>query len=110
MPAVITGSAVLTCFGDGRSTFSALLSGATGVRKRRGADAGKLSLPPGHPIAARPDDERFLASRWLPSCLRNALRQSGIDPASRRVAVVVGTGLRELGAVEAGLPVAAGGR
>ena len=107
MPAVITGSAVLTCFGDGRSTFSALLGGATGVRKLRGADAGKLSVTSGYHIGDRPDDERFLASRWLTTCLRNALRQSGIDPASRRVAVVVGTGLRELGAVEAGLPVAA---
>src|SRR5262249_59149098 len=104
---VITGSAVLTCLGDGVATFSALLRGATGVGPLRGGCAGKLSVTRGYHIDGRTGDDRFLASRWLTSCLRDAVAQSALDPASCRVVVIVGTGLRELGAVESGQPLAA---
>jgi 3-oxoacyl-[acyl-carrier-protein] synthase II len=102
--AIITGSAVLTCFGDGRATFSALLRGDSGVGPLRGDDTGKLSVTRGYHIDDDPSGARsFRPSRWLTRCLRAAVRDAGLDPAGRRVAVVVGTGLRELGAVEARL-------
>ncbi|WP_229698047.1 beta-ketoacyl-[acyl-carrier-protein] synthase family protein [Wenjunlia tyrosinilytica] len=40
------------------------------------------------------------AGRWLAHCVAEALRDAGVDPAERRVAVIVGTGLREHRAVE----------
>jgi 3-oxoacyl-[acyl-carrier-protein] synthase II len=106
VPVVITGSAVLTCLGNGESTFAALLRGVTGVGPLRGADASKLSVTHGYHVDDRLGGERFLASRMLTSCLREAITQSALDVASRRVVVIVGTGLRELGAVESGLPMA----
>jgi 3-oxoacyl-[acyl-carrier-protein] synthase II len=98
VPAVITGSAALTCLGDGPATFAALLRGDTGAGPLRCADSGRLSVTRGYHIDG--SDEPLRASRWLTACVTAALAQAGVDAARRRVAVIVGTGLRELRAVE----------
>ncbi|MBB5940163.1 beta-ketoacyl synthase N-terminal-like domain-containing protein [Streptomyces zagrosensis] len=41
-----------------------------------------------------------LAGRWVATAIAKALAESGVDPDTSRVSVIVGTGLRELRAVE----------
>jgi 3-oxoacyl-[acyl-carrier-protein] synthase II len=94
VPAVITGSALRTCFGDELATFTALISGRSGAAELSGFDTGRLNLTHGYPItAAGPGD-------WLADCVQRALRDADVDPAAQRVVAIVGTGLRELALVE----------
>ena len=101
---LLTGSAVRTCLGDGDATFAALLRGESGIGPLRYADPDRLNVRHGFHIEESgqgPDQERpFRASGWLAACVTAALAQAGVDPARQRVAVIVGTGLRELRAVE----------
>ncbi|MEU6720246.1 beta-ketoacyl synthase N-terminal-like domain-containing protein [Nonomuraea sp. NPDC046802] len=101
MPARIAGSAVRTCLGDGPATFAALLRGEDGVAPLRHQDHAAVGVTHGYEI----DDDRpeaFHGSHWLTACLRDALAQSGVDPARQRTVALIGTGLRELSAVEDG--------
>lgn len=100
MTALIAGSAVRTCFGDGDATFEALLRGRTGVADLEGFDGPALGVLRGYPApGGETDDPRFRASRLLATCVREALEAAAIgDPG--RLVVLVGTGLRELVEVE----------
>jgi 3-oxoacyl-[acyl-carrier-protein] synthase II len=104
VPAHIAGSSVRTCFGDGAATFAALLEGRCGVGDLRFFKPARLNVRRGYQIAedgSPPGYEPFFrASRWLTECVREALEQSGVDPERERVVAIVGTGLRELRAVE----------
>lgn len=100
MPVLITGSAVRTCLGDGTATFSALLRGLSGVSDLRYVDTTKVNVTHGYHLRDDCEGELFRASRWLADCVADALAQSGVDPRSQRVVALVGTGLRELRAVE----------
>ncbi len=101
MPALITGSAVRSCLGDGASTFKALLDGECGATGLRHGDPGLLNVTTGYHIDADDPGQLFRASQLLADCLAESVAQSGIDPARQRVVALVGTGLRELSAVEA---------
>ncbi|AGM09188.1 beta-ketoacyl synthase N-terminal-like domain-containing protein [Amycolatopsis keratiniphila] len=98
MAVLIAGSAVRTCLGSGAETFEGLLRGACGVSPLRYGDPEKLNVAYGY--HADLADEPFRAGRLLAECLKEAVAQSGVDTATQRVAVLVGTGLRELSAVE----------
>ncbi|MEU3373717.1 beta-ketoacyl synthase N-terminal-like domain-containing protein [Streptomyces sp. NPDC006660] len=101
MSAAITGSSMVTCLGDLEATFLALLEGRSGVAPLRLGDPGKLGVTHGYEIQdGQPASQPRLAGDWLADCVTKALRAAGVDPARRRVAVIVGTGLRELRAVE----------
>jgi 3-oxoacyl-[acyl-carrier-protein] synthase II len=106
--ALITGSAVRTCLGDGEATFAALLRGESGAGPLRYMDPDRLNVRRGYHIAEPGDERPFRASRWLTACVEEALGQAGVDPERERVAVIVGTGLRELRAVERSILGAAG--
>lgn len=110
MAVLIAGSAVRTCLGSGAETFDGLLRGACGVSPLRYGDSGQLNVAYGY--HAELDGEPFRAGRLLAECLKEAVEQSDVDTATQRVAVLVGTGLRELSAVErlalTGEPVSAG--
>lgn len=96
----IVGSAVRTCLGDGEATFTALLRGASGIGPLRYFDAGRLNVKYGYHIPNDGAEVSFSASQWLAACVYEALAQSGVDPKHERVTALVGTGLRELRAVE----------
>ena len=100
MAVLITGSAIRTCLGDGEGTFSALLQGNTGIRPLSYFEPAKLNVRFGYQIVEAAEEQWFKASRWLACCVREALSQAGLDPESKRVKAIVGTGLRELRAVE----------
>jgi len=100
VPARLVASEVRTCLGDGAETFAALLAGRNGLGPLRHGDPAALNVAHGYHI----DDggaRAWAASRWLADCARRAVAASGIDPAARRMVALVGTGLRELAAVEA---------
>jgi len=102
----VAASVVRTCLGDGEQTFAALLRGESGIGELRVGDGAKLNVTRGYHVRDGHEDEPFRPSRWLTACIREALAAAGVDPARSRVAVVVGTGLRELRAVETGAPPA----
>lgn len=100
MPVRIAGSAVRSCFGDGPATFAALLRAECGARPLRHQDPARSGVEYGYEIHD-PTPGPFRASAWLADCAREALAAAGVDPAARRTTAIVGTGLRELPAVEA---------
>jgi len=100
MAAVIAGSAVRTCFGDGAQTFDALLGGAVGAGPLRHGDPAELNISTAYHAAAAGADPLWRASRLLAACVAQAAGHAGVDPSRERVVVLVGTGLRELSAVE----------
>lgn len=105
MPALLAASVVRTCLGDGAETFAALLRGESGLRPLRHGDPAKLRVGYGYHIVtgepAADDPHRpYRAGRWLADCVRRAAGDAGIDPRRERVVALVGTGLRELSAVE----------
>jgi 3-oxoacyl-[acyl-carrier-protein] synthase II len=100
VPARIAATAVRTCFGDGEQTFAALLDGRCGARPIEHFDPSVLNVPSAYQIERDGLEPAFQASAWLEACVREAIERSGLDLAGSRVMAVVGTGLRELRAVE----------
>jgi 3-oxoacyl-[acyl-carrier-protein] synthase II len=76
------------------------LEGRSGVVPLRYADAVKLNVSHGYHIPECGEERQFRASGWLTDCVREALAQSKVDPVRQRLVALVGTGLRELRAVE----------
>ncbi|MEH1123228.1 beta-ketoacyl synthase N-terminal-like domain-containing protein [Micromonospora sp. CPCC 206061] len=97
MAVVLAASQVRTCFGDGDQTFAALCRGDSGVAPLRHPDPAGINVRYGyHGDGGGP----FLASRWLVDCVRRAVAEADLRPGRQRVVALVGTGLRELAAVE----------
>jgi 3-oxoacyl-[acyl-carrier-protein] synthase II len=97
---LIASSVARTCLGDDAQTFAALLRGACGVADLRYAPSERLNVRAGYHID-EPGPERSLrASGWLRECVGEAVARAGLDPSRQRIAALVGTGLRELRAVE----------
>jgi 3-oxoacyl-[acyl-carrier-protein] synthase II len=93
VPTAISGFDVLTCLGDAEDTFQALLRGDSGVAPLR-RDTERLGVDHAHEISD--DVEGNRATRWLARVIAGAVGAAGLVTAGRRVAVVVGTGLRTL--------------
>ncbi|MFB7115054.1 beta-ketoacyl synthase N-terminal-like domain-containing protein [Streptomyces sp. NPDC056190] len=103
MHVAITGADLLTCHGGTDATFAALAKGVDGSQALRFYDSDRINVTRGYHVDDDVDggDELPLrAGRWLARCVLGAVRQAGVDPARERVSVIVGTGLRELRAVE----------
>lgn len=102
--ALIAASAVRTCFGSGPVTFARLLAGESGVGELRYVDATSVNVKRGYhqlvDASAGDEEPMFQATRWLADCLAEVLTAARLTPSPGRVPVVVGTGLRELRAVE----------
>ena len=100
MTVAISAYDSVCCLGDADDTFDALLNGRAGVsalRPDRG-DAQRLGVGYAYQIDEAADAHR--ASRWLGQVVGAVAAKAGLDPGTQRVAVIVGTGLRELPAVE----------
>jgi 3-oxoacyl-[acyl-carrier-protein] synthase II len=97
---LITGVEIRSCFGESEATFEALAEGRSGVGELRFPDTGRLGVNRGYHVDDGAPEALLRASEWLSDCVASAVAQSGVDVMRARVAVVVGTGLRELTAVE----------
>src|SRR2546423_13759619 len=100
MAALIAGSAVRTCLGDGAAAFASLLQGIDGSTGLRRPDARRLNVLRGFHIQPEQPRRPFQASDWLLDCIGEALAQAAVDPDLTEVVVIVGTGLRELPTLE----------
>ncbi|GAA2974425.1 beta-ketoacyl-[acyl-carrier-protein] synthase family protein [Actinokineospora diospyrosa] len=97
MRIVVTGYDMVTGLGDLRSTTAGLFAGRTALGPLRFHD--KTGVTHGYQIPDEDPEPSLRASRWLTRCVAGAAA-AGLPPDVRRVHVVVGTGLRELRAVE----------
>ena len=100
MATLIAASSLRTCLGDGAGTFAALLDGRSGVGPLRHPLTGQLNVTAGYQIDEPAPDVALRAGTWLRECVDEALTRAAVDPAASRVVALVGTGLRELAAVE----------
>jgi 3-oxoacyl-[acyl-carrier-protein] synthase II len=100
MSALIAASSIRTCFGGGPKTFAALLRGDSGVVPLRQGDPAKLNVSYSYHAGSGDPHRPFRAGEFLAECLADVARAAAVDPLRMRVVVLVGTGLRELSAVE----------
>jgi 3-oxoacyl-[acyl-carrier-protein] synthase II len=100
MAALIAGSAIRTCFGTGAETFARLLRGDSGAGPLRHGEPEKLNVFTGYHAKGGDPVQVFRAGSLLFECVRQAAGQAGLDTDHQRVVALVGTGLRELSAVE----------
>ncbi|HEU4426333.1 MAG TPA: beta-ketoacyl synthase N-terminal-like domain-containing protein [Pilimelia sp.] len=96
MSVLVAASAVRTCFGDADATYDALIAGRSGVGPLRHTGVG---VTHGYHIDDGAREPALRASTWLSECVARAVAAAGLRPDARIVAVV-GSGLRELRAVE----------
>ena len=104
MTACITGTGIITSLGASRSVvFERLCQGVSGPKPLGGFPRDKFNMNSAHEIDDRPTaglDRPLRCTDWLVAAVRAALEESGLDPRRTRIAVVVGTGLRELRSFE----------
>lgn len=96
----ITGASMLTAHGQGRAhVFEQLCDGIVAAAPLRHLDATRFSTQHAYEIV---DDDAHAArcTGWLTAVIAEAVAEAGLDPASSRVCVLVGTGLREQPALE----------
>jgi len=100
MSVLVAASVARTCLGDDRETFAALLRGESGVADLRYYPSQRLNVHRGYHIGHDQHEPPLRASAWLTECITEAVGRSGVDPRRQRVLAIVGTGLRELRAIE----------
>ncbi|MFJ8578296.1 beta-ketoacyl synthase N-terminal-like domain-containing protein [Micromonospora sp. NPDC093277] len=100
MPLAITGSAMRTSLGDTAETYQALLAGESGRQPLRYVAPARVNVRHGYHVDAAGPEQPYRASAWLAGCVAAAAREAGLDCTRQRVVAIVGTGLRELRAVE----------
>lgn len=104
MPAVITGTGMITSVGTSTAAcFEALCQGTSGNKPLQAFDQAQFNLKRAYEIADRPfgeGDRKGRATKWLCAVVDQAIAQSGITPGKVRMAALVGTGLRELRSLE----------
>ncbi len=100
MPLAITGSAMRTSLGDSTETYEALLAGESGRQPLRHVAPDGVNVRYGYHVDATGPERPYRAGGWLTECVAAAAREAGLDCARQRVVAIVGTGLRELRAVE----------
>ncbi len=101
---VITGTGLVCSVGsDTKSCFAAFCQGLTGNKPLQAFDVPRYNVRRAYEVSDRPAgrDPKGRSSRWLCAAINEALHTSGLLPGpDQRLAVVVGTGLRELRSLE----------
>ena len=100
MISAITGFETISCFGDATRTFEALCRGESGRAPLCFGDSTRLGVRYAHEISDGDAEQPLRATRWLQQTVLSAVGKAGLDPRTAAVAVIVGTGLRELRQVE----------
>lgn len=102
MADVIAGSAVISPLGDQAETFDALIAGDSALRPLEFYDRDRVNVHLGYQIGDGPEGDLRPAG-WLTSVIADAVADAELDLSAARVAVVVGTSMRELRGVERAL-------
>lgn len=101
MKIAITGADLITSVGAGRDAhFRNLCAGVSGNKPLQHFQPEHFRVQRAYEIAEEGADPKGRVTRWLTRCVEEAVRQSGLDLRTRRVAFLVGTGLRELSSLE----------
>lgn len=103
MAGVITGTGMVTSIGaDTETCFVSLCNGVSGNKPLQAFDGRLYNLTRAYEIADRSEgrDVKGRATNWLCASVEQAVRASGLVPGEQRLAVLVGTGLRELRGLE----------
>ncbi|MHB8455171.1 MAG: beta-ketoacyl-[acyl-carrier-protein] synthase family protein [Acidiferrobacterales bacterium] len=100
----VTGTGMVTSVGgDKDSSFRALCNGVSGVKPLQAFDLTRFNAKHAYEITDRNadmGDKKVRASKWLCTAVNEAIRSAGLGPQTTRLAVLVGTGLRELRSLE----------
>lgn len=99
---VIAGSAVISPLGDREETFDALIAGKSALRPLAFYDRDQVNVHLGYQIGDGSEGDLRPAA-WLVDVIVDAVADAGLDLSAGRVAVVVGTSMRELRGVERAL-------
>lgn len=89
-----------SCLGNAVDTYKAMLTQESGLRPLRFVSPELVNVSYGYHIDDQCVEESSRVGGWLADCVREAAAQANIDCECQRVAVVVGSGLRDLRAVE----------
>lgn len=103
MAGVITGTGMVTSVGaTTESCFAAFCGGVSGNKPLQAFDQRLYNLTHAYEIADREEgrDVKGRATAWLCAAAEQAVREAGRVPDESRLAVIVGTGLRELRGLE----------
>lgn len=103
MAGVITGTGMVTSVGaDTETCFASFFDGVSGNKPLQAFDRRLYNLTHAYEIADRSEgrDVKGRATSWLCASVEQAIRAAGIVPDETRLAVLVGTGLRELRGLE----------
>jgi 3-oxoacyl-[acyl-carrier-protein] synthase II len=95
MSAVIVAAEMVTCLGGTQDTMDGLFAGRIGAAPLADERTG---VRHGYPIADGPGPGRVAG--WLRDVVARVAATGGIRPREERVALVVGTGLRQFGDLE----------
>jgi 3-oxoacyl-[acyl-carrier-protein] synthase II len=96
--AAIVAAEMITCLGGTRETLDALFAGRTGAAPLAAASGERTGVTHGYPIAGGRAPGR--AGSWLRDVVGRVAAAGGIRPSEERVALVIGTGLRQFGDLE----------
>lgn len=101
----VTGMGMVSSVGaEAQACFTALCNGVTGNKPLQVFSQSQFNIHHAYEIADRPfggRDRKGRSAAWLCQAVNEALRTSGLPQAeTKRLAVVVGTGLRELRSLE----------
>lgn len=103
MAGVITGTGMVTSVGaDTETSFASFCAGVSGNKPLQAFDRRLYNLTHAYEIADRAEgrDVKGRATGWLCASVDQAVRAAGLAPNESRLAIVVGTGLRELRGLE----------
>lgn len=104
MDVAITGVDLMTSVGAGVDRcFAALCDGVSGSKALQSFHANRFRIAHCYEIADRhpaDHDVPCRATAWLTRCVVEVIKQTELDPIRQRVALLVGTGLRELRSLE----------
>jgi len=100
----ITGADLITSIGTGvDECFAALCRGVSGSSRLSAFRRDRFRVAHGYEISDRQPSDRDVPGRataWLARCVREVVTQTDLNPHRDRIAVLVGTGLRELRGLE----------
>ncbi|MFM2312620.1 MAG: hypothetical protein RLZZ04_1896 [Cyanobacteriota bacterium] len=105
MAIAITGTGMITSLGMNKDIcFTNFCDGKLGIRPLQFFDTERFNFKKAYEISVRDDEKqrsrKTRASQFLCSAINEAIRSAELVPGNKRLAIIVGTGIRELPSLE----------